>query len=75
MAKHKKKRNKIYQGPEAAMTRPVITRISAVNRSKLSQWWFDRKAILRPILITAAIALFIIIMIYEIIKVSTGGSF
>ena len=75
MAKQKKKRNKIYQGADAAMTHPVITRISAVNRSKLSQWWLDRKAILRPILITAVIALFIIIMIYEIIKVSTSGSF
>lgn len=74
MAKQKKKRNKIYQGPEAAVTRPVITRISAINRSKLSQWLFDRKATLKPILITVAIALFIIVMIYEIIKVSTGGS-
>jgi len=60
MAKQKKKRNKIYQGPEAAMTRPVITRISAVNRSKLSQWWFDRKTVIRPILITTGIVLFII---------------
>jgi len=42
------------------MTRPVITRISAVNRSKLSQWWFDRKTVIRPILITTGIVLFII---------------
>ncbi len=56
------------------MTRPVITRISAVNRSKLSQWWFDRKTVIRPILITTGIVLFIILMIYEIIKISTSGS-
>lgn len=56
------------------MTRPVVTRISAVNRSKPAQWWFEHKTALRPILITLAIALFIIVMIYEIIRVSTSGS-
>lgn len=72
MAKHKKKRNKVYSGAEAAITRPIITHISATNRSKIGQWWFDNKRILKPILKTSGIVLFIIIMIIEIIHISTG---
>ena len=75
MAKNKKKRNKVYAGVDAAITKPVITRISAVNRSKPAQWWFDRKATLKPILITAGIVIIVIILIIEIIKISTGGAF
>ena len=70
MAKQKKKRNKIYTGTEAAITRPVITRISAANRSKIGQWWFDHKKALKPILIVAAVVAFIIIIVIEIIHVT-----
>lgn len=73
MAKQKKKRNKVYAGAEAAVTRPIITRISAANRSKIGQWWFDNKKILKPILKTSGIVLFIILMIIEIVRVSTGA--
>jgi len=75
MAKHKKKRNKIYTGADAAMTRPVVTRISAVNRSKSAQWWFEHKKIIKPILITSGIVLFVIIIIIEIIRIASGGTF
>ena len=73
MAKHKKKRNKIYTGEDAAITRPIITRVSAVNRSKLGQWWFERKKALKPILITSGIIIFVILMIIEIIHISNGN--
>ena len=73
MAKQKKKRNKVYTGAEAAITRPIITRISATNRSKIGQWWFDNKKILKPILKTSGIVLFIILMIIEIVHISTGA--
>jgi len=73
MGKNKKKRNKIYTGTDAAMTRPVITHISAVNRSKPSQWWFDNKRIAKPVLITAGIVIFVIIIIIQIIRIATGG--
>ncbi len=73
MGKNKKKRNKIYTGTDAAMTRPVITHISAVNRSKPSQWWFDNKRIAKPVLITSGIVIFVIIIIIQIVRLVTGG--
>lgn len=69
MAKQKKKRNKKYTGTDAAMTRPSITRVQAVNRSKLGQWWHDRKRIVKPILIVAVVALVIILLIVELIRI------
>jgi len=74
MAKHKKKRYKIYTGADAAMTRPVVTRISAVNRSKPAQWWFEHKKTVKPILITSGIVLFVIVIIVEIIRIASGGT-
>lgn len=73
MARHKKKRNKVYTGMDAAMTKPVITRISAVNRNKVSQWWFDNKRIAKPALITSGIVIFVILMIFQIIRIATGA--
>jgi hypothetical protein len=73
MAKQKKKRNKAYTGADAAVTRPVITHISAANRSKVGQWWFDRKKILKPILITGAIAIAVIVIVVELVRVFSGG--
>lgn len=69
--KQKKKRNKQYRGQEAAMTRPAITRITAANRSKLGQWWFDRKKILKPVLIAVLIAAVVALLIYELVRIAT----
>lgn len=71
MAKNKKKRNKTYTGVDAAVTKPIITKISAANRSKLGQWWFDNKKIAKPVLITSGVIIFIIIMIIEIIQLAS----
>lgn len=73
MAKHKKKRNKAYTGADAAMTKPVITKISAVNRNKPAQWWFDHKRIAKPILITSGVVIVVVVIIVEIVKIVTGG--
>ena len=73
MVKNKKKRNKIYTGTDAAMTKPVITKISAINRNKPAQWWFDNKRIAKPVLITSGVGIFLIIIIIEIIRLVTGG--
>ncbi|MFZ2125241.1 MAG: hypothetical protein WA087_03830 [Candidatus Saccharimonadales bacterium] len=73
MGKNKKKRNKVYQGVDAAMTRPVITRVSAVNRSRLGQWWFDRKATMVPMLKIAGVVFVIILIIFEIIQIASGN--
>ena len=73
MAKNKKKRNKSYTGIDAAITKPIVTRISAINRSKPSQWWFENKKTVKPILITISIVFFVVIMILEIVRIAGGG--
>ena len=71
--KHKKKRNKVYTGADAAMTRPVVTKISAVNRNALGPWWFDHKRIARPVIIAALVAAGVIILVIEIVRLATNG--
>ncbi|RWZ78200.1 MAG: hypothetical protein EOT05_00305 [Candidatus Microsaccharimonas sossegonensis] len=66
--KQKKKRNKAYTGVDAAITRPIVTKISAVNRNTVSQWWFDHKRIARPIIIAAIVVAIIIILIVQIVS-------
>ena len=71
--KQKKKRNKVYTGVDATVTRPVVTRISAANRSKIGQWWFDHKRIARPVLIGSGVAAAVVIIIIEIVRLATGA--
>ncbi len=68
--KHKKKRTKQYRGADAAMSRPAVTRITAANRSKVGQWWFEKKRIAKPIIITAAVAAIIIWLIFELVRIT-----
>jgi len=70
--KQKKKRNKPYRGADAAIDRPILTRISAVNRNLVSQWWFDHKKIARPILIAVAIVAVVVWLIIELVRISTN---
>lgn len=72
MVKQKKKRNKVYKGADASMTRPTITRVSAVQRNKLQQWWFEKKKFAKPVLITAGVAIVVIWLIYELIRLVAG---
>jgi hypothetical protein len=73
MGKNKKKRNKVYTGTDAAITRPVITRISAVNRTRLGQWWFDHKNAAKPVLISSGVAIAIIVIVVELVHLFSGG--
>lgn len=73
MVKQKKKRSKKYTGADAAVTRPSVTRINAVKRSKLQLWWIDRKRVLKPVLIAAAIATGAAWLIFEFIRLASGG--
>jgi len=68
VAMSKKKRTKTYKG-NTAVTRPVITRVSAVNRNQVSQWWFDHKQFAKPVAIVVGIALVIIIIIIGLIDI------
>lgn len=69
MAKQKKKRNKLYRGADASITKPVVTRISAANRNKPQQWWFERKRIAKPVLIAVAVVSILVWLIYELIRI------
>lgn len=71
--KQKKKRNKVYRGVDAALDRPVVTRISAANRSKIGQWWFDNKRVAKPILIISGVVFAIIWLIAELIRIAAGA--
>lgn len=73
MTKQKKKRSKVYSGANAAKTRPVVTRIQAANRNKASQYWFERKKILKPILIAAAVIIALIVLLIELVRVVSGS--
>ena len=70
--KAKKKRNKIYQGADAAVTKPSVTRVTAVNRSKIGQYWFDNKKILKPVLIGVGVVALIVWFIIEMIRIAAG---
>jgi hypothetical protein len=74
MAKQKKKRNKVYTGKDAAQTRPIVTHISAANRNKVQQWWFDKKRIAKPVLIAAAVAVIVVWLLFELVRVISGGA-
>jgi len=74
MAKQKKKRNKIYTGADASITRPTITRINAANRNKLQQWWFEKKRFAKPALIAAGVAIVVIFLIVELVRLFTGAA-
>lgn len=69
MAKQKKKRNKVYKGNDAAVSRPTITRVSAVNRNKFQQWWFEKKRIVKPVGIASGVAIFVVWLVFELISV------
>jgi hypothetical protein len=72
MAKQKKKRNKVYRGSEASSPRPVVTKISAANRNKLQQWWFEKKRIARPVLIAGGVIIAVVWLIIEMIRLVIG---
>jgi hypothetical protein len=73
MTKQKKKRNKVYRGVEAATSRPTITKLQAVNRNPVQQWWYDRKRVLKPTLIAAGVTGVTLLLIYELIRLVIGS--
>lgn len=73
MAKQKKKRNKTYTGVDASVSRPTVTRISAVKRNIVQQWWFEKKRIAKPVIIAAVVALIVIWLLFELIRIVSGS--
>jgi len=73
MAKQKKKRNKSYTGADAKITRPSVTKVKAVKRNRVQQWWLDNKRIAKPVLIAAAVVLVVVWLIIELIRIASGS--
>ena len=73
MTKQKKKRTKKYAGADAAMTRPSVTRVKAVKRTRAQQWWIDRRRALKPALIAAAVISAFVWLVTEIIRLASGS--
>jgi hypothetical protein len=73
MTKQKKKRTKQYSGADAKITRPTLTRVSAVNRNKVQQWWIDNNRIAKPVLIAAVVAVIVIWLMIELVRVASGS--
>ncbi len=73
MVKQKKKRNKTYSGSGASITRPTITKVSAVNRGRVGQWWYDNKRIAKPALITSGVIALIVVIIFEALRLAQIG--
>ena len=73
MPKVKKKRTKKYSGADAAMTRPTVTRLTAIRRNKLQLWWLERRRLLKPLLITAGVVLAAAWLIFELIRAASGS--
>ena len=74
MAKQKKKRNKAYTGANASVTQTTITRVKAENRSKLQQWWLEKKRFAKPALIASGVGVVIIWLLVELVRAITGGA-
>jgi len=72
MAKQKKKRDKVYKGSGAAIVRPSVTKVTAVKRNPVHQWWVDNKRIAKPALIAAGVVAVVVILIFEIIRLATS---
>lgn len=73
MTKQKKKRSKQYSGVDAKIAKPLITKVSAVHRNKIQQWWIDNKRTAKPIMITGAIAIIVIWLIFELVRIASGS--
>jgi len=68
MSRNHKKRNKKYTGADAADTKPNITRVKAVTRSPLGEWWQDNKKRVRIIALIAAGLVVLAYLIYELVR-------
>ncbi|MCA9341681.1 hypothetical protein KC952_04095 [Candidatus Saccharibacteria bacterium] len=69
MARQKKKRNKAYKGDDAKNAPANVVRVAAVDRNKFAQWWFEKKRILKPIIITILVITIIVWLLFELLRV------
>lgn len=65
--KQKKKRSKKYQGANAKLTAPSITRVSAEERTRMKEWWLTYRQFVRIGGTLAAILAAVLLLIIGII--------
>ncbi len=66
---NKKKRNKTYTGPDAKVSQtPAVHKYTAVERSKLSEWYQPRKTIIKRIAVYGGGGLVVIVLLFEAIR-------
>ncbi len=73
MSKQKKKRNKQYTGAGSNAVRPQTIRVEAVQRNKAQLWWHERKRVLKPALIAAAVIAIVAWLLFELLSLVFGG--
>ena len=73
MSKQKKKRNKQYTGAGSNAVRPQTIRVEAVQRNKAQLWWHERKRVLKPALIAAAVITIVAWLLFELFSLMLGG--
>lgn len=73
MGKQKKKRNKVYTGQGASVTRPTVTRLTAENRNFVQEWWHEKKRFAKPVLIAAAVVIVVVWLLIELVRITLGS--
>lgn len=76
MSKRPKKRTKKYSGEDAkhlqaSSSGPVVHQYTAVERSAIGQWWFEKKKFIKITAMTVGVVLLIGWMIYELVMLLT----
>lgn len=61
------KQRKQYKG--SVQARPTITKVSAVHRHPIHQWWLDHKRVAKPAAIVAGIVFAIVVILVGIISI------
>jgi hypothetical protein len=73
--KKSKKRTKRYSGEDAKHlqtptdTEPVVHRYTAVQRSGLGQWWFEKKRVIKPLASIVAIGVVGVWLLIELFRI------
>ncbi|HSE29317.1 MAG TPA: hypothetical protein VLA77_01905 [Candidatus Saccharimonadales bacterium] len=69
MSRKNKKRDRKYSGADAAASKPNITRVTAVVRSPLGEWWHENKKRVKLIAMIAGGIVIFGYLIYEFIRI------
>lgn len=75
MSRRNKKRTKKYSGEDAkqfnasVQAEPIVHHYTAVERSRLGQWWYDHKRVVKPVSIAIAALLLIVWLVIELVRV------